>query len=124
MTAWYLPEPQLCTRCQASPCALPLLLADGRPSGHLCRECLVFMHTLGTKAMLGTFGPQVGSVDPGLLLDDELFWIEAATEEPRTLDLEAIKVRWRERLARKYTVRPDHMTVDHDALRDWPTGGH
>ena len=49
----------------------------------------------------------------------ELLWVEAATQEPITVDLKEIERRYRELMAQKYEVSAERMRVDPEALRNW-----
>jgi hypothetical protein len=98
---------------------LPEALADGRGSGMLCRDCLSHMFRLGFHAMEAHFGPVAPGLPVEQLLDDELMWVEAALQEPRTLDLEEIRQRQHQLWVQKYEVSADRMRVDEDTLRRW-----
>jgi hypothetical protein len=98
---------------------LPDVLADGRPSGSMCPDCLIHMFRLGVTAIETHFGPIGPGLPTDMLLDTELLWAEAALQEPRTIDKAEIKRRYRELMAQKYEVSPDRMRVDEDTLRRW-----
>jgi hypothetical protein len=98
---------------------LPETLAEGRPSGRMCRECLVHMFTLGFTAMQKYFGPIGPGASADQLLDMELLWAEAALQEPRTVDNAEIRRRYKQLLAEKYEVSAERMKVDEEALRRW-----
>jgi hypothetical protein len=119
LASWALPDPKICGRCHERPAMLPETLAEGRPSGTMCRDCLVHMFALCATAMENYFGP----IGPGLptnqLLDMELLWAEAALQEPRTIDMAEIRRRYNELMTRKYEVSAERMKVDEDALKRW-----
>ena len=98
---------------------LPELLADGRQCGKVCRECLVHRFTISVNAMEKYFGPMGPPLPLSHLLDMELLWVEAALQEPRTLDKAEIRRRYKGLMTEKYEVSAERMKVDEEALRRW-----
>jgi hypothetical protein len=79
------------------------------------------MFKLGFTAMDTHFGPFRPEWPVEQLLDMELLWVDAALQEPRTINLDEIRRRYRELMAQKYEVNAERMRVDEDTLRRWLT---
>jgi hypothetical protein len=79
------------------------------------------MFKLGFTAIETHFGSSRPEWPIEQLLDMELLWVDAALQEPRTVNLDEIRRRYHELMAQKYGVSAERMRVDADTLRRWPT---
>ena len=98
---------------------LPERLAQGRPSASMCRECFIRLLTVSTQAFEKYFGPIRPELPLQQILDIELLWVAAATQEPLTFDLKEISKRYDQLMAQKYQVSAERMRIDPDTLRNW-----